>query len=156
MPSIRIRIIKIALHTHHIYIYIHTHTHTHTYTYIFIWRKKMFKNICILNHDLSITLCSIKISIFPLHIIPQSVCKYNRQVRLFSKCQYSRCCPVTKSCPTLSDLHGLQHARLICPPLYPVCSLSFPLSWQCYLTPHSLPAPFSSCLQSFPAQGLFQ
>ena len=31
-----------------------------------------------------------------------------------------------------------------------------PLNWRCYLTISSSAAPFSFCLQSFPAQGLFQ
>ena len=38
-------------------------------------------------------------------------------------------CPIAKSCPTL-QLHGPQHARLLCPSLSPtVCSNSCPLSW---------------------------
>ena len=45
--------------------------------------------------------------------------------------------------------HGLQHARLLCPPLSPeVCTDSCPLSRWCYLT-------ISFCLQSFPASGYF-
>ena len=51
-------------------------------------------------------------------------------------------------------LHGLQHARLLCPPLSPgVCSNSYPLSWWCYLTISSSTAPFSFRLHSFPASG---
>ena len=66
------------------------------------------------------------------------------------------CCPccssVTKLFQTLCDPSGLQHARLLCPPLSPsVCSNSCPLSWWCYLTILYSVAPFSSCLQSFPA-----
>ena len=50
--------------------------------------------------------------------------------------------------------HGLQHARLLCPPLSPrVCSNSCPLSWWCYLTTLSSVALFSFCLQSFPESG---
>ena len=50
----------------------------------------------------------------------------------------------------------LQHARLPCPPLSPrVCSSSCPLSRWCYLTISSSAAPFSFCLQSFPASGCF-
>ena len=65
------------------------------------------------------------------------------------------CCSVTKSCLTLQP-HGLQHTRLLCPPLSPrVCSDSCPLSWWCYLTISSSVIPFSSCLQSFPASGSF-
>ena len=37
----------------------------------------------------------------------------------------------------------------------PVCSSSCPLSWWCYLTISSSAAPFSFCLQSFPASGSF-
>ena len=56
----------------------------------------------------------------------------------------------------LFETHGLQHARLLCPPLSPrVCSHSSPLSQWCYLTVSSSAAPFSSCPQSFPASGFF-
>ena len=52
--------------------------------------------------------------------------------------------------------HGLQHARLPCPSLSPkVCSNSCPFSQWCHLTISSSVAPFSSCLQSFPASGSF-
>ena len=52
--------------------------------------------------------------------------------------------------------HGQQHARLLCLPLSPgVFSNSCPLSWWCYLSTSSSLAPFSSCLQSFPASGSF-
>ena len=52
--------------------------------------------------------------------------------------------------------HGLQHARLLCPPLSPrVCSNSRPLSWWCCLTIPSSESLFSFCLQSFPASGSF-
>jgi len=52
--------------------------------------------------------------------------------------------------------HGQQHARLLCPPLSSgVCSDSCPLSQWCYLTISSSAAPFSFCLQSFPASGSF-
>ena len=53
-------------------------------------------------------------------------------------------------------LHGLQHTRLLCPPLSPrVCSNSCPLSLWCYLTISSSAALFSSCPQSFLAPGSF-
>ena len=54
------------------------------------------------------------------------------------------------------QLHGLQHARLLCSPVCPrVCSNSCPLSWWCYLTISSSVITFSSCPQSFPASGFF-
>ena len=52
--------------------------------------------------------------------------------------------------------HGLQHARLLCPSLYPgVCSNSCPLSWWCYLTISSSVVPFSFCFNLSQHQGLF-
>ena len=51
--------------------------------------------------------------------------------------------------------HGLQHARLPCPSLFPwVCSNSCPSSRWCHPTISSSVIPFS-CLQSFPASGSF-
>ena len=52
--------------------------------------------------------------------------------------------------------HGLQNSM----PLYPlpcpgVCSTSCPLRWWCHPTLSSCVIPFSSCLQCFPASGLF-
>ena len=53
--------------------------------------------------------------------------------------------------------HGLQNARLPCPSPTPrACSKSCPLSHWCHPTISSSVAPFSSCFQSFPAQGSFQ
>ena len=53
-------------------------------------------------------------------------------------------------------LHGIQHARLPYPSLFPgVCSNSCPLSWWCHLTISSSVTPFSFCLQSFPASRSF-
>ena len=64
------------------------------------------------------------------------------------------------SCSVVSDslqLHGLQHARLPCPSPTPgAYSNSYPSSWWCHPTISSSVAPFSSCLQSFPASGSFQ
>ena len=52
--------------------------------------------------------------------------------------------------------HGLEHARLLCPPLSPrVFSVSWPLSRWCHPTISSSVFPFSSCPQSFPASGSF-
>ena len=52
--------------------------------------------------------------------------------------------------------HGLQHIRLSCPSPTPrASSNSCPFSWWCHQP--SLPVvPFTYCLQSFPAWGLFQ
>ena len=51
--------------------------------------------------------------------------------------------------------HGLQHSRLLCPSLSPrVCLNSYPLSRWCLLIISSSTAPFSFCLQSFPALSL--
>ena len=53
-------------------------------------------------------------------------------------------------------LHGLQHARLLCPSPTPgACSTSHPSSLWCHPTISSSVIPFSSCLQSFPASGSF-
>ena len=69
---------------------------------------------------------------------------------------FACCCSVTKSCLTLRP-HGLQHTRLLRPPLSPrVYSNSCPLSQWCYLSISSSVVPFSSCPQSFPASGSFQ
>ena len=51
-------------------------------------------------------------------------------------------------------LHGLPNTQLLCPPLSPwVCSNSYPFSQWYYPSISSSVAPFSSCLQSFPASG---
>ena len=66
------------------------------------------------------------------------------------------CCWVSKLCPHSTRPHGLQHARLLCPPLSPrVFSDSGPLSQWCYLTISSSATPFFFCLLSFPASGSF-
>ena len=52
--------------------------------------------------------------------------------------------------------HGLQHIRLLCLLLSSrVCWNSCPFSQWCYLTISSSAAPFSYCLQSFPASESF-
>ena len=52
--------------------------------------------------------------------------------------------------------HGLQHTRLPCfSPSPGVCPSTYPLNWWCHPTMSSFVAPFSSCLQSFPASGSF-
>ena len=63
---------------------------------------------------------------------------------------------VTQSCPTLR-LQGLQHTRLTCVSLTPgAYSNSCALSWRCHSTISSSVIPFSTRLQSFQPQGLFQ
>ena len=63
---------------------------------------------------------------------------------------------VAQSCLTLRP-HGLQQASLPCPsPTPEVCTNSCPLSQWCHPTISSSVIPCSSCLQSFPASGLFQ
>ena len=53
--------------------------------------------------------------------------------------------------------HALQHTRLPCPsPSRVACSNSCPSSQWCHPTISSSVSPFFSCLQSFPATGLFQ
>ena len=55
------------------------------------------------------------------------------------------------------QLHGLQHARLLCPSPTPrAYSNSCPLSWWFDPTISSSCVTFSSCLQSSPGQGHFQ
>ena len=52
--------------------------------------------------------------------------------------------------------HGLQHTRLLCPPLSPaVCSNSCPLSQWCYPTISFSVTRFSSYSQILPASGSF-
>ena len=64
-------------------------------------------------------------------------------------------CSVAKSSLTLRP-HGLQHTRLLCPPLSPGdCWDSCPLSWWCYVTISSSATPFFSCPQSFPVSESF-
>ena len=51
------------------------------------------------------------------------------------------------------QLHGLQHARLLCPSLFfGVSSYSCPLSRWCHPTISSSVTPFSSCPHSFPVR----
>ena len=53
--------------------------------------------------------------------------------------------------------HGLQHPRLPCQSPNPrACSNSCPLNWWCHPTITFSVIPFSSCLQTFQHQGLFQ
>ena len=65
------------------------------------------------------------------------------------------CCSVAKLYMTLCD-PMVQHARLLCPPLFSgVGSNSHPLNQWCHTTISSSITPFSSCPQSFPATRYF-
>ena len=66
-------------------------------------------------------------------------------------------CSVQFSCPVqLFVTPGMQHARLPCPsPTSRACSNLCPSSQWCHSTVSSSVAPFSFCLQSFPASGYF-
>ena len=64
---------------------------------------------------------------------------------------------ITQSCPALSDPMDCRHTKLHCPSPAPgAYSGSYPSSWWCHPTISSSVIPFSSRLQSFPHQGLFQ
>ena len=66
------------------------------------------------------------------------------------------CCSVTQSCLTLCNPMDYSMPGFLYPPLSPgVCSNLCPLNWLCHPTILSSVAPFSSCLQSFPASGSF-
>ena len=66
------------------------------------------------------------------------------------------CCSVAKLCLDSLPPHGLQQARLPCPPLSPrACSNSWPLSLWCHPTISASVVPFSSRLQSCPESGSF-
>ena len=62
---------------------------------------------------------------------------------------------VVQSCPTLCDLHGLQHARFPCPSPTPRAYSTCPLSPWYHPTISCSVIPFSSHLQSFPASVCF-
>ena len=65
------------------------------------------------------------------------------------------CCSVNKLSDSLQPIE-LQHTRLPCPSPSPrVCSNSCPLSQWCHPNISSSGAPFSSCLQFFPASRSF-
>ena len=72
---------------------------------------------------------------------------------------YPQFSSVQFSCSVASDSlwpHELQHARPPCPSPTPgACSNSCPSSHWCHPAISSFVIPFSSCLQSFPASGVF-
>ena len=67
-------------------------------------------------------------------------------------CSVVHYCSVSKSCLTLCNPVDCSTPDSVSPR---VCSDSCPLSWWCYLTIFPSAAPFSFCLQSFPASGSF-
>ena len=66
------------------------------------------------------------------------------------------CCSVTQSYPTLCDPMDCSTPGFPVLHHLAVCSDSCPLSQWCHPTISPSVVPFSSCLQSFPASGLFQ
>ena len=65
------------------------------------------------------------------------------------------CCSVSKLCDSLRS-HGLQHAWLLYPSLFPrICSNLYLLCWWCHPTISSSVVPFSSRLHFFPASVSF-
>ena len=89
--------------------------------------------------------------------IEQAISRRLIKVWYICALEYYQFSSVAQSCPTLCDLHELQHARPPCPSPTPgVHSKSCPLSWWCHPTISSLVVPFISCPQSFPASGFFQ
>ena len=84
--------------------------------------------------------------------------KFTINILLFQSCPllFHCCSSVTQSIPTLYDPMDCRHTRLPCPSPPPgACSNSCPLSRWCHPTISSPVAPFSSCLQLFPASEAF-
>ena len=115
--------------------------------------------MCLFRSSFSYVLSFGKLCLSIVYLLPFLDISYNKTTFIYwtvygvscGKC----CCSVAKSCPTLWP-HGLQHARLLCPSLFPgVCSGSCPLSRWCHSTTSSSVTLFSSCPQSFPASGSF-
>ena len=76
----------------------------------------------------------------------------NTEIRIVTSIQFSHSVMSNSLQP-----HGLQHARPHCPSPTPrACSNSCPLNWWCHPTITFSVIPFSSCLQTFQHQGLFQ
>ena len=81
---------------------------------------------------------------------------YQLNKLLNSELSFLICSVQSLSHVQLFATHGLQHGRLPCPsPTSEACSNSCPSSWCCHPTVSSSVAPFSSCLQSFPAPESF-
>ena len=90
----------------------------------------------------------------PHSILSNAVCVIVSTLNLFGVTLLLFSCSVVSNS---LQLHRQQHSRLPCPlPSPRVCSNSYPLSWGCHPAISSSVIPFSSCLQSFPAWGLFQ
>ena len=83
-------------------------------------------------------------------VSPSSLCA---KMKPWPWCSW--CCSLSMLCLTPRP-HGLQPARLLCPPLpLRVCSSSWPLSQGCCLTIPFSAAPISFFFPSFPASGSF-
>ena len=67
-----------------------------------------------------------------------------------------QCSSVAQSCPTLCDPMDCSTPGLPVHHQLSEFTHSCPLSWWCHATISSSVIPFSSCLQSFPASGLFK
>ena len=80
-------------------------------------------------------------------------CKTGMEIAYLTVCVVQS----AKLCPTLCNSMDCSTPNSpICPSLSPrVCSNSYPLSQWCHPTICSSVAPFSFCLQSFPASGSF-
>ena len=90
---------------------------------------------------------------FCCHQDPEEVELITRVELFFS---IKLCCCYCSVMSNSLQPHGLQHARLLCPPLSPgVCSNSCPLSQWCYPNISPSAALFSFCLHSFPASESF-
>ena len=88
------------------------------------------------------------------------VCMYMYISVCVGVCLFYECMSVQFSISVMSNSlwpHGLQHARLPCPPPTPeACLNPCPSRKWCHPTISSSVIPFSSCPQSFPASGSFQ
>ena len=103
---------------------------------------------------------SLEKTAFPLTLIenkyPNSIISWGKSLFIDVSAIISFVAVQSLSRVQLLGPHGLQHARLLCPPLSPrVCSNSCPLSRWRRATLSSSVAPFCSRLQSFPASGSF-